>query len=380
LGRNSKIEIKARLKEFQSTPNSHIMGHHGPTMERKEAAMANSSKRFSTRLLIERSTASVIMTLVIFWLAVNFIKSPSQFFQASVIGISNGVLYALIALGYTLVYGIIELINFAHGDLFMLGGLFAATFISTWFGQEEASGTGFAVFFLCLIAVMGFCATINVAIERFAYRRLRRAPKLAPLITAVGVSFIIQFVGIRWNGSGPKTWNSVLPAGEFVISGVHIAYTTIISFLVTIPLLILMTFIVTKTRRGKAMRATAQDADAARLMGINVNKTIGFTFALGGALAGAAGLLFQQTRGVTNYNLGYQLGLIAFTSAVLGGIGNLSGAVLGAILIGLIQGLNDGLPIGLGQLWSQTVVFTILILLMVFKPTGLLGKPMIEKV
>jgi branched-chain amino acid transport system permease protein len=338
------------------------------------------SARFSSRVIFERSAATFIILLVSIWLGVNLVKSPSQFFQSSVIGISNGVLYALIALGYTLVYGIIELINFAHGDLFMIGGLFAATFIAVWFGQESPSTVGYAVFFACLIAVMGFCATINVAIERFAYRRLRRAPKLAPLITAVGVSFILQFIGIRWNGSGPKSWNSVLPDGEFIISGVHIAYTTIFSFAVTIPILALMTYIVTKTRRGKAMRATAQDADAARLMGINVNKTIAFTFALGGALAGAAGLLFQQTRELTNYNLGYQLGLIAFTSAVLGGIGNLSGAVLGAILIGLVQGLNDGLPIGLGQQWSQTVVFSILILLMTFRPTGLLGKPMVEKV
>jgi branched-chain amino acid transport system permease protein len=338
------------------------------------------SARFSSRVIFERSAATFIILLVSIWLGVNLVKSPSQFFQSSVIGISNGVLYALIALGYTLVYGIIELINFAHGDLFMIGGLFAATFIAVWFGQESPSTGGYVVFFACLIAVMGFCATINVAIERFAYRRLRRAPKLAPLITAVGVSFILQFIGIRWNGSGPKSWNSVLPDGEFIISGVHIAYTTIFSFAVTIPILALMTYIVTKTRRGKAMRATAQDADAARLMGINVNKTIAFTFALGGALAGAAGLLFQQTRELTNYNLGYQLGLIAFTSAVLGGIGNLSGAVLGAILIGLVQGLNDGLPIGLGQQWSQTVVFSILILLMTFRPTGLLGKPMVEKV
>jgi branched-chain amino acid transport system permease protein len=338
------------------------------------------SARFSSRVIFERSAATFIILLVSIWLGVNLVKSPSQFFQSSVIGLSNGVLYALIALGYTLVYGIIELINFAHGDLFMIGGLFAATFIAVWFGQESPSTVGYAVFFACLIAVMGFCATINVAIERFAYRRLRRAPKLAPLITAVGVSFILQFIGIRWNGSGPKSWNSVLPDGEFIISGVHIAYTTIFSFAVTIPILALMTYIVTKTRRGKAMRATAQDADAARLMGINVNQTIAFTFALGGALAGAAGLLFQQTRELTNYNLGYQLGLIAFTSAVLGGIGNLSGAVLGAILIGLVQGLNDGLPIGLGQQWSQTVVFSILILLMTFRPTGLLGKPMVEKV
>jgi branched-chain amino acid transport system permease protein len=342
--------------------------------------MEKGSARFSTRILLERLSATLIITLVSAWLAINLVKSPSQFFQSSVIGLSSGVLYALIALGYTLVYGIIELINFAHGDLFMLGGLFAATFISVWFGQENPSNVGYLIFFACLISVMCFCATINVAIERFAYRRLRRAPKLAPLITAVGVSFILQFIGIRWNGSGPTTWNSILPSGDIVLSNVHIPYTTLISFLVTIPLLVLMTFVVAKTRRGKAMRATAQDADAARLMGINVDKTIAFTFALGGALAGAAGLLFQQTRGVTNYNLGYQLGLIAFTSAVLGGIGNLSGAVLGAILIGLIQGLNDGLPIGFGQQWSQTVVFSILILLMTFKPTGLLGKPMVEKV
>jgi branched-chain amino acid transport system permease protein len=227
---------------------------------------------------------------------------------------------------------------------------------------------------------MAFCATINVTIERFAYRRLRRAPKLAPLITAVGVSFILQFIGLRWNGSAPKTWNSVLPQGEFHFGSVTLPFTTIFSFAVTIPLLGLMSYIVTKTRQGRAMRATAQDQDAARLMGINVNKTIAFTFGIGGALAGAAGLLFQQTSGLTAYNLGYQLGLIAFTSAVLGGIGNLQGAVLGAMLIGVIQGLNDGLPFGLGQQWSQTVVFSILILLMVFKPAGLLGKSTVEKV
>jgi branched-chain amino acid transport system permease protein len=298
----------------------------------------------------------------------------------SILGLRNGVLYALIALGYTLVYGIIELINFAHGDLFMLGGVFSAYFVSVWFGVETSSLKGILVFLLCLISVMVFCAAINVTIERFAYRRLRRAPKLAPLITAVGVSFILQFVGLTWNGSGPKTWNSVLPAGAFTVKGVQIEWVTLILFAVTIPLLLALTYIVTKTRQGKAMRATAQDQDAARLMGIDVNRTISFTFALGGALAGAAGLLYQQSIGTTSYNLGYQLGLIAFTSAVLGGIGNLAGAVLGATLIGLIQGLNDGLPIGLGQQWSQTVVFSILIMLMVFKPAGILGKPTTEKV
>ncbi len=342
--------------------------------------MASGNKRIAQRIFLERASAAFIIAGMLVWLLANFFRSPSQFFQASIIGLSNGVLYALIALGYTLVYGIIELINFAHGDLFMLGTLFSANFIAIWFHQKSSNPRGWLTFGICLILVMAFCAAINVAIERFAYRRLRRAPKLAPLITAVGVSFILQFIGLRWNGSAPKTWDSVLPAGKFHFGDVNIPYTTLLSFAVTVPLLILMTWIVTRTRQGRAMRATAQDQDAARLMGINVDKTIAFTFALGGALAGAAGLLFQQTRGLTSYNLGYQLGLIAFTSAVLGGIGNLQGAVLGAILIGIIQGLNDGLPIGLGQQWSQTVVFSILILLMVFKPAGLLGKSVTEKV
>lgn len=336
--------------------------------------------RRNRRRYLELTLGSIAATAVLYWLGINFVKSPAQFFQVSLIGLSNGVLYALIALGYTLVYGIIELINFAHGDLFMLGAVFSANFISIWFGKDHSGPAAWGVFFACLITVMLACATMNVGIERFAYRKLRRAPKLAPLITAVGVSFVLQFIGLRWNGSGPKTWNSVLPSGKFIIYGVSVPYTTLISFAITAPLLLLMSWIVTRTRQGKAMRATAQDQDAARLMGINVDRTISFTFALGGALAGAAGLLFQQTRGLTSYNLGYQLGLIAFTSAVMGGIGNLQGAVLGALLIGLIQGLNDGLPIGLGQQWSQTVVFSILILLMAFKPTGLLGKATTEKV
>lgn len=336
--------------------------------------------RQDRRRYLERTLGTLAALGILYWLGINFAKSPSQFFQASLIGLSNGVLYALIALGYTLVYGIIELINFAHGDLFMLGTVFSANFISIWFGKNHTGAAALGLFAACLLAVMTFCATINVGIERFAYRRLRRAPKLAPLITAVGMSFILQFVGLHWNGSGQKTWTSILPHGAIKISNVTIPYTTIISVAVTVPLLLLMSWIVTRTRQGKAMRATAQDQDAARLMGINVNRTISFTFALGGALAGAAGLIFQQTRGLTSYNLGYQLGLIAFTAAVMGGIGNLQGAVLGALLIGLIQGLNDGLPIGLGQQWSQTVVFSILILLMAFKPTGLLGKTVTEKV
>lgn len=329
---------------------------------------------------IERIGAIAISAIAAVWMLANLIKAPEQFAQVAISGLRNGLIYALIALGYTLVYGIIELINFAHGDLFMLGALFSSYFITIWFHQENSNLAGWITFAGALFAAMLFCGTINVLIERLAYRKLRRAPKLAPLITAVGMSFLLQFVGIKWNGSTPRQWPTVIPHGEFIFSGVIISHVTLILILVAAPLLGSLTYVVNKTKRGKAMRATAQDQDAARLMGIDVNKTISFTFALGGALAGAAGLLYQQSVGTTNYNLGFQLGLIAFTSAVLGGIGSLNGAVLGALLIGIVQGLNDGLPIALGQKWSQTVVFTILILILVLKPAGLLGKATTEKV
>jgi branched-chain amino acid transport system permease protein len=248
------------------------------------------------------------------------------------------------------------------------------------FGFTHANVSGIFGLILVLMLAMVFCAAINVAIEFFAYRRLRHAPKLAPLITAVGMSFILQNIGLQWNGSQQRQWHPAMPGGHLRLGGVTIGYDVIIDTIVTAVLLLIMTGIVTKTRAGKAMRATAQDQDAARLMGINVNRIISFTFAVGGALAGAAGLLYQQTIGTTSYNIGFQLGLIAFTSAVLGGIGNLTGAVLGGLIIGLIQGLNDGGPHGFGQQWSQSVVFVILIAVMVFKPTGILGKNVGEKV
>jgi len=332
------------------------------------------------RQRIERIGAIVISLVLALWMLVNIIETPTQFAQVAVLGLRNGLLYAFIALGYTLVYGIIELINFAHGDLFMLCAVFSSFFITIWFNQTESNPVGWLTFILCLFAVMTFGAVINVLIERLAYRRLRTAPRLAALITAVGMSFLLNFIGLKWNGSTPRQWPTIIPNSDIYIGGVRISMVTIILFLVGIPLLLGLNYIVTKTKNGKAMRATAQDKDASTLMGINVNKTIAFTFAIGGAMAGAAGLFYQQAVGTTNYNLGFQLGLIAFTSAVLGGIGNLWGAVTGAMLIGFIQGLNDGLPIAFGQQWSQTVVFTILIIILVFKPAGLLGKVTTEKV
>ena len=215
--------------------------------------------------------------------------------------------------------------------------------------------------------------------ELFAYRKLRNAPKLAPLMTAVGLSFVFRGIAQQdyINGSAQKNWPIIWGGPQ--IGGVYV-WQLVLVFGVTVPLLLLMTYIVAKTKRGKAMRAVAQDQDGARLMGINVNGTISFTFAMGGALAGAAGVLFFMVQSQTYYDTGTQLGLIAFTAAVLGGIGNLMGAVIGGLLIGLIQGINEGCEYGLGQAWSQSVVFIILIILMVFRPAGIFGSSTIEKV
>jgi len=329
---------------------------------------------------IEVVARYVVIAGVAAWLVINLVHDPQQFFSAAVFGISNGALFALLALGYTLVYGIIELINFAHGDLFMLGTLFTAWMVTTVFGQTGVGLAGWLALAASLVLVMAFCATINMSIEFLAYRRLRHAPKLAPLVAAVGMSFVLQFVGLKWNGSVQQSHPSVLPDGKFSLGGVDFYYSYVIAFLITVPILLGVMWLVTKTSLGRAMRAVAQDQDASRLMGVNVNRVISMTFGLGGALAGVAALTYVETIGTTRYDLGFQLGLIAFTAAVVGGIGSLPGAVLGGLLIGLIQGLNEGVKYGAGQAWTQSVVFVILILVLVFRPTGLLGTSLKEKV
>jgi branched-chain amino acid transport system permease protein len=319
----------------------------------------------------------VFVGLLLFWLVVNAVRTPSDFFEVFLIGITTGCVYALVALGYTLVYGILELINFAHGDVFMLGGMFTITYATSLFGLHHGQGIVIVpIVFATLLLSMLSCGLLNAAIEFVAYRPLRGAPRLAPLITAIGVSFIIEDVGLAWKGPNYVTAPDVFPHTKvFSIGGVDYTWNKLIVVLITVPVLLVLLYLVQKTRQGKAMRATAQDKDAAAMMGINVNRTISFTFVIAGALAGAAGLLYSLYVTTVRFDQGFQLGLIAFTAAVLGGIGNLPGAVFGAVLIGLIQSFNEGLnwhaP---GSDWTQSIVFSILILILVFRPEGLLGE------
>ena len=289
-------------------------------------------------------------------------------------GVSNGAIWALVALGYTLVYGIIELINFAHGEVFMIGSFVSFALWGT-LGLTLTTGTLGVVggLIVTLIVAMIACGALNVMIERVAYRPLRNAPKLAPLITAVGFSFILQNVGLLWLGGAFRSVPDLIEAQHilFTLGGVPVTNGDVLAVAAATPLVLLLTFFVSRSRLGKAMRATAQDPEAARLMGINVDSTISLTFLLGGLLAGAGGLIYALYQTTIWFFQGFQAGLIAFTAAVMGGIGNLRGAVLGGLIIGCIQQISDN---RIGSAWTPAVVFAYLVLIMVFRPQGLLGE------
>ncbi len=298
-----------------------------------------------------------------------------QFFNALTIG---GI-YALIALGYTMVYGIIELINFAHGEIFMVGAFIALAFLTS-LGFSGPIGDPLVllgVLLLTFVVVMPITGLVGVGIERFAYRPLRNAPRLAPLITAIGVSFILQNVVYIWMGPSPVPFPQLLSSqARFDVLGASVPYLSVLILVVTVTLLVSLQLFVNRTRLGRAMRSTAQDRDAAQLMGVNINTTIALTFFLGSALAGAAGIVYGLYFGTISFNIGFIAGLKAFTAAVLGGIGNTTGAVLGGFMIGFIEVISAQLGLAV---WSHAIVFGVLIIVLVFRPTGLLGTPIGER-
>ncbi|HSE80418.1 MAG TPA: branched-chain amino acid ABC transporter permease [Gaiellaceae bacterium] len=318
----------------------------------------------------------LFLALIVVWLLRNLISDPELFIEISLIGLTTGCVYALVALGYTLVYGILQLINFAHGDVFALSGLVAYSISINLLNLTGNTATialigGLA---LTLVLAAAFAASLNFTIEFLAYRRLRDQPRLTMLITAVGMSFIVSNIALYFYGVRFYSASDLIQAGGFTIGEISVRWNQLVVILITIPVLLILTWLVKSTKQGKGMRAVAQDQDAAAMMGINVNRTISFTFILAGSLAGAAGLLFVLLYNM-RYNTGFELGLIAFTAAVLGGIGNLAGAALGGILIGLIQSWNEGLTHWTaGGSWTRSIVFAILIAILVFRPEGLLGE------
>jgi branched-chain amino acid transport system permease protein len=307
-------------------------------------------------------------------------QNPVLFLQTLVFGITDGALYALIALGYTMVYGIIELINFAHGDVFTIGGMIGILFFSILgLLPGHANNLGLLlvpVLFGVMALTMLVTGLINITIERVAYRPLRHQPRLAPLITAVGMSFILEGIMFVWHGPNFVQSPSLLPSVRFSLLGASIDTREVIIILVAVGLMLILTSFVEFTRLGKAMRATAQDRDAATLMGIDIDRTISLTFFIGAALAAVGGMLWAFYYGSLRYDTGFGAGLAAFTAAVFGGIGNIQGAALGALVIGLVRAFNDGYGSGT---WTDVIIFAILILVLTLRPTGLLGMRVPEK-
>jgi branched-chain amino acid transport system permease protein len=306
-------------------------------------------------------------------------QGPAFFLQILTYGFSDGAVYALVAIGYTMVYGIIELINFAHGDVFTLGAVVSTPILGA-FGLAEGNALGI-LSVLALLAVfvitMALLGVLNMAIERIAYRPLRNAPRLAPLITAVGVSFILEGIMALWIGNSTVHYPDLLPSTRYSIGGgATIGFKDIFVVVVAVILVAALTAFIGRTKLGTAMRATAQDKEAAQLMGIDINRTIAATFFIGAALAGAGGIIFGLYYNSFNFQLGFSAGLFAFTAAVFGGIGNIQGAALGGLIIGLVRAFSDGY---LRSEWTDVWIFAMLILVLVFRPTGLLGMHVPEK-
>ncbi len=300
------------------------------------------------------------------------------FFQQIVNGLSLGGIYALIALGYTMVYGIIELINFAHGDVYTMGTFFSLAILTALGVSGEVHGIALlGVVVAALVSSMLLCGILGVVIERLAYRPLRNAPRLAPLITAIGVSFILENVMQLWHGPSPIPFPDVIPNPSYHLGSVVVTAKQVSVIALAVAMMAALQVFIYNTKIGKAMRATAADRDAAQLMGVNVNTTIAMTFLIGSALAGAAGFVSGVYYGTTWFFNGFEAGLKAFTAAVLGGIGSLPGAVLGGLMIGLIEVLWAAY---FSSDYKDVAAFSILAITLIFMPSGILGRPEIEKV
>lgn len=301
-----------------------------------------------------------------------------EFLAQLVNGISLGGIYALIAIGYTMVYGIVELINFAHGDVYAFGSFFALAVFGALGVSGELHGAPLVIDSgLALLTAAVCCGLLGTLLERIAYRRLRNAPRLAPLITAIGFSFVLENAMQAWKGSAPLPFPAVFPNPTLHAGPLDATVQQILVVALAIVAMIVLQLFVGRTRAGRAMRAVAQDPQAASLMGVNVDRTIALTFLIAGLLAGTAGFVSGVYYQSTWFLNGFAAGLKAFTAAVLGGIGNLAGAMLGGFLIGIVESFATWT---IGGQWSNVTVFAILILVLVLRPSGLLGESVPEKV
>lgn len=337
------------------------MPAHAPS-QAKAKVPENAFALYRFRVLCEHSTVDV-------------------FLQQIINGLVLGSMYALVALGYTMVYGIVNLINFAHGEVLMVGAMVAFTVVSL---LGDSGLPGWLILLIAIPNAMLVCAALNVAIEKLAYRPLRNAPRLAPLITAMGVSLLLQTLAMVIWKPNPKPFPQLLPVDPIDLGGPVITITQLLILLATAIILVLLVVLVNQTRLGRAMRATAENPRVASLMGVNPDRVISATFVIGAVLAALAGIMWATNYGTVQHAMGFLPGLKAFTAAVLGGIGNLPGAVVGGLLLGLVEAIGAGylgdLTGGvLGSHYADIFAFAALILVLTLRPSGLLGERVADR-
>lgn len=314
------------------------------------------------------------------WLGYSAFKYPEQFSIFALIGLANGAIYSLIAMGFGLIYSATKQINFAHGDVFMLCVVGTTYLMTDVFNAMTSTPLNWLLLCVALGLSMGFGATTSVLTEQLVFRRVRGEKAFAAITASLGIALILQNIGIKWNGSGPKMFHSVFPEALPYLQFYLTLQRTGIVLAISIPIVLAAILVVERSRNGRAIRAIADDVDTSKLMGVDVAKTIRWVFLIAGACAGAAGLIYSQHYRTSFYTIGMEVGLISYAAAIIGGVGNVRGTVAGGFFIAFVEAISDGVPSGLGYRWSQTAIYSVFILMLIYKPEGIWGEKSASKV
>lgn len=311
----------------------------------------------------------------VIWAIYSLIKFPYFMAVFTANGIASGAIYALVAFGFGLIYNVTGVLNLAHGEIFMFGAVISTAIFVKILDATEPSTRNWIWFLLVLLAMMCVGALFSWTNEILVFRRLRRANVIAPLIASLGLSLVYQNLGIFINGSGKKLIHTIMPEAPPYVDLVPSLIRALLLLAIAGPILVFFSYLVTRSKNGLAIKAVAGSPEVAQLVGINVNKTIARVFLIAGATAAAGGMLYTQEYRISNYNIGVQIGLISYAAAVIGGISNIRGTILGGFTVGIIEKLSDGLPSGLGYRWSETAIYSVFILMLVYRPQGIFGHP-----
>jgi branched-chain amino acid transport system permease protein len=328
----------------------------------------------SNKKLFERATW-IIPVWFILWLSYSAIKYPYFFATFSLVGISKGAIYALIALGFGLIYRTTGLINLAHGEVFMFGSVVSALLLVDYLGATSSTARNWIWLVSIFFLAMAISSLLSLSTELVVFKRLRKVNVLAPLIASLGVALIIQNAALKINGSGPKKFSSITPEPLPFTSFSSALERASIVLLFAIPVIVTFSYLATRSKNGLAIKAVSGSYEVAKLMGINVDRTIARTYLIAGATAGAAGVIYSQHFRISSYSIGVQVGLIAYAAAIIGGVGSIRGTIFGGFFVGIIEALSNGVPSGLGYRWSETAIYSVFILMLVYRPQGILGDP-----